>query len=569
MMVKKLFPKGILHQELFMGTVNYISANSVEVVLGKCDYTGGQYFMSGRYGKGEVGEFVVVEGQINLVLGRIVEVKDTITQRSEAIVKVRLLGSICMESLKISAGVEAYPRLNDKVYSAPHKLIAMIPELMDDKGDDEVVLNIGSVDVASESSVNVKPEKLFGRHLAILGSTGGGKSWTTAKIIEECLNYNSKMILLDATGEYRDMIHDNVLHIHLGTPIEANKSSCECALPPISFQESDFIALFEPSGKVQGPKLRDAIKSLRVAQISPHIYTEGLVRKIGQPKQFYSKSMTDNSSIINNPRCPFNVMKLCDQIREECVYPTGFLSSRQPDHTKWGGADDGSYAYCLSLITRINGFISSPVFESVFNSDGKDSLTDRVKKFIEGKDKLLRIDLSGIPFENKAREIISNAIGRYLLTGYRNRVFSFPSIVFLDEAHNFLGKTIGSEDAVAKLDAFENIAREGRKFGLNVCFATQRPRDITEGVLSQIGTMIVHRLTNDRDRDIVERACGEIDKAASAFLPSLKQGEAAIIGTDFPIPLTVQISKPNTPPKSSGADFQNSWKVDETRSIES
>lgn len=75
---------------------------------------------------------------------------------------------------------------------------------------------------------------------------------------------------------------------------------------------------------------------------------------------------------------------------------------------------------------------------------------------------------------------------------------------------------------MARLDAFELIAKEGRKYGLNICLSTQRPRDITEGVLSQMGTLVVHRLTNDRDREVVERACGEIDRSASSFLPNLK-----------------------------------------------
>jgi len=127
-----------------------------------------------------------------------------------------------------------------------------------------------------------------------------------------------------------------------------------------------------------------------------------------------------------------------------------------------------------------------------------------------------------------------------------------------------LGRHIGSEDYTTKLDAFELIAKEGRKYGLNICLATQRPRDITEGVLSQMGTLIVHRLTNDRDREVVERACGEIDRSASSFLPNLKPGEAAIIGADFPIPLTVQIEQPTTKPKSDGADFQKFWKAGAT-----
>lgn len=134
-----------------------------------------------------------------------------------------------------------------------------------------------------------------------------------------------------------------------------------------------------------------------------------------------------------------------------------------------------------------------------------------------------------------------------------------PLITILDEAHNFLGKTVGNEDDLQNLDAFELIAKEGRKYGLNICLATQRPRDITEGVLSQMGTLLVHRLTNDRDREVVERACGEIDRSAAAFLPNLKQGEVAMVGVDFPIPVTIQISRPTQPPISDGPSFQSSW----------
>ncbi len=136
-----------------------------------------------------------------------------------------------------------------------------------------------------------------------------------------------------------------------------------------------------------------------------------------------------------------------------------------------------------------------------------------------------------------------------------------PVVVVVDEAHNFLGREIGSEDTVARLDAFELIAKEGRKFGLNICLTTQRPRDITEGVLSQMGTLVVHRLTNDRDREVVERACGEIDRSASSFLPNLRPGEAAIIGADFPIPLTIQIFPPEMQPISDGPNYQKYWQL--------
>jgi len=187
-------------------------------------------------------------------------------------------------------------------------------------------------------------------------------------------------------------------------------------------------------------------------------------------------------------------------------------------------------------------------------------LTQQIDDFINGANKLLRICLSGIAYEFHAREIIANVIGRNLLTQARAGSFQDrPTMILVDEAHNFLGRQIGGEDYAARLDAFELIAKEGRKYGLNICLASQRPRDITEGVLSQMGTLIVHRLTNDRDREMVERACGEIDRAASAFLPNLRPGEAAIIGTDFPIPLTIQIREPDTKPRSDGPKYQEHW----------
>jgi DNA helicase HerA-like ATPase len=76
-----------------------------------------------------------------------------------------------------------------------------------------------------------------------------------------------------------------------------------------------------------------------------------------------------------------------------------------------------------------------------------------------------------------------------------------------------------------------------------------------------MGTLVVHRLTNDRDREVIERACGEIDRSASSFLPNLKPSKAAIIGADFPIPLTIQVFPANAKPLSDGPNYQDNWKT--------
>ena len=535
----------MLQPELFIGVLAAVSSNSVRLNLTEAGQPSGSHFFGARYGNGEVGEFVLIEGQINLLLGRIIEihlpekerryVTATYTKNHDLDVvgKIQLLGSVAADTLKITAGVKSYPRLGDRVYSAPHHFIADIPNLMEQKTNlgNGIELQIGHIGTTQENTVSIRPEKLFGRHCAILGTTGGGKSWTTARIIEECQNFNAKIILVDATNEYRSISGDSVAHVHLGVPTEKANYSKSRSLPPTCFVESDFVALFEPAGKVQGPKMRAAIRSLRLAKLCPDVAENGVIKKIEQPKLNIenAEKRTGISEKLDDPRQEFDVSKLVSQIEQECVWPEGFKvggARGQKDPTKWGG-ESGDFSHCLSLVARINAILTSPAFQCIFQSKD-DSLTKEIDEFVTKKSKkLLRICLSGIAHEFKAREIIANAIGRYLLNKARAGTFKqSPIVIFVDEAHSFLGRQIGAEDSVAKLDSFELIAKEGRKFGLNICLATQRPRDVTEGVLSQIGTLVVHRLTNERDRDVVERACGEIDRSASSFLPNLKPGRS-------------------------------------------
>ena len=575
--IEEAFPRGLLRPELFIGVLSSVSAQAVRFNLNDAGSPSGAHFLGGRYGKGEVGEFVLIEGQINLLLGRVVEIHLPESERRsvdashskvmdlDAVGTIQLLGSVAMDSLRVTAGVESYPRLGDRVYAAPHNFVADLPSLMEPEGSPEskVLLRLGSIDVALESAVSIRPEKLFGRHCAILGTTGGGKSWTTARIIEECLKHKTKIILLDATGEYRGFSGPFVTHFHLGSPVNTAATSQARSLPPTCFVESDFIALFEPAGKVQGPKMRAAMRSLRLAMLAPAISTNGVIKKIDQSKAVVNaeEQKAGVSEKLDDPRQVFDVKKLVAQIEQECVWPDGKnWTTKQSDPSKWGG-ESGDFSYCLSLVSRVNAVLTSNAFACVFKS-ADPALTAAIDEFATNDKRLLRICLSGVAYEFKAREIVANVVGRHLLKMARSGAFAAsPVVVVVDEAHNFLGRQIGGEDAVARLDAFELIAKEGRKFGLNICLTTQRPRDITEGVLSQMGTLVVHRLTNDRDREVVERACGEIDRSASSFLPNLKPGEAAIIGADFPIPLTIQIFPPEAQPKSDGPNYQKCWKL--------
>lgn len=563
---------GILVSSLKIGVVSSVAAQYVKVNLAHAGDVSGHYLDLNRYGKGEVGELVLIEAQQTILLGRITEValpdrdRSEISQdfdglrRVDAIGFIRLLGSVHPISLKVQAGISAYPRLGDRVFSAPGQFISLIPQLTSNGIETQapaVSLELGVVSGENGFPISVTPERLFGRHCAILGSTGGGKSWTTAKIIQECRRYRAKIVLLDATSEYRSLEGQDVIHCHLGVPLHQAPGSIEIKIPPSDFTEGDFIALFQPSGKTQGPKLREAMKSLRLAKLAPELAPDGFIRKAGQSRVAYSRALNagNNAKLVDCPTQEFDISFLVKQLVEECCYPE---DQRRPGH--WGAASN-ELTYCSSLFTRILGVIGSTSLSCVFSPDPiLQSLSDRMDAFLAGDGSVLRICMSSIGYEFGAREVIANAIGRMLLQRARAEAFrNSPLLVILDEAHNFLGKSVGEEDYAMNLDAFELIAKEGRKYGLNICLATQRPRDITEGVLSQMGTLLVHRLTNDRDREVVERACGEIDRSAAAFLPNLKQGEVALVGVDFPIPVTIQIGKPTQRPFSDGPSYQELW----------
>ena len=570
---------GLFAEELFAGVVSAVGANDVRVDLRAAGGSSGLHFLGHRYGRGEVGEFVVIESQMSVLLGRVLKIKIAEKERDrlkvagdrdaglDVVGVVQLLASASYDKLKVTPGVDTYPRLGDRVYSAPHEFIADLPILMEEgvASQGDVRLPVGRVGFGSGGSVSLKPEVLFGRHCAVLGTTGAGKSWTVARLVEGCRRFRSRVVLIDATGEYSSMSGEDALHYHVGTPVKKAPGSKEMSVPPSSFVESDFLALFEPAGKVQGPKMREAIRSLRLAKLRPDLAPEGIIVKIGQDKREFMEAVKDANvaAELANPRTSFVVKQLARQIEQECVYSQAFAKYGGPgekDPTRWG-AETGEFAHCISLVSRIEGVLSSPAFRCVFASGGI-AMSDVVSGFLANDAKVLRICMSGVAYEYGAREVIANTIGRYFLNEAREGTFrDEPVIVVVDEAHCFVGKRYTSEDAVAQLDAFEIIAREGRKYGLCICLVTQRPRDVTVPVLSQIGTLVVHRLTNDRDRAVVEAACGEIDRGGSAFLPNLRPGEAVVVGIDSPIPLTVQVEPPADKPESKGPDFQKKWNV--------
>jgi len=561
-----------------VGTVSEVAPSTVKANLPNAATPEGQWLHGHRLGAGEVGEFVAIECREFAIFGRIINVRLPERERlavdpelgsrreTHPLGTIQLLATISLKAGKVIGGIAQYPRLGSKVYAAHPLLVKWMAEATQrtEAQPTPLVLELAYLPEADGTLVNITPERLFGRHCAILGATGGGKSWTVGRLAEQIARHNSKVILFDATGEFHTL-DDGVTHVHIGAGSPQPATSTEVVLPHSELTEADLFALFRPSGQTQAPKLRAAMKSLKLAKLADSsLVNGGIVRKAGKPKALYEKEATKHAKAIESPHASFDIRKLTEQINEECVWPSGG-SQAAPNFAIWGNANEAEKSYCVTLITRIEDMLQSAELACIFQTTGHDSLTARVEAFLgdEGQ-RVLRIDLKHLPFAHNAREIVANAVGRHLLALARSGMFKKrPLIVIVDEAHQFLDKTLGDENTKYLLDAFELIAKEGRKFCLNICIATQRPRDIPEGVLSQMGMLDVHRLINDKDREVVERASGDIDRSAAAFLPTLAPGQAVIIGVDFAIPLTIQVSAPERRPDSQGPDYQTCWSARE------
>ena len=284
----------------------------------------------------------------------------------------------------------------------------------------------------------------------------------------------------------------------------------------------------------------------------------GTIRKAGQKITDFNRAAERYAMAVASERCNFDIHRLSDQIANECIWPDD-----RNDKSKFGGANDSTLGYCNTLIVRMRGMLASAELQCLFGDHGAD-ICDLLDAFLQnGQQRICLVSFKNVSFNHNARELLLNTIGEYLLGLARaDRFRDQPLICFLDEAHQFMGRSVGDEFNSVSLDAFGLIAKEGRKYGLTTVLATQRPRDLPQDVLSQLGTLFVHRLTNERDRETIERACGDLDKSAAAFIPSLSQGEAIVLGPDLPAPLPIRITAPekSSQPTSRGPDYQRAWR---------
>ena len=541
----------------FIGYINEVTPQYVKVHFPSSNLLHTFHHEGVNFAGVNVGNFIVIEGEEYGFLARITELNLPDSERKEINEKAILEDSTIFHPSgkaellltfsifdpdKIQKTVTQYPHIGAKVYACSDEQIAKyIKEFGNKDGNNTIYAPIGKL-TSNNAICNVSLDSLFGRHCAVVGTTGGGKSWTVAKLIEQVVQYtNNKVILIDATGEYESLTSKSCL---LGE---------DSYFPYQNLSIPDLFYLLRPTGQSQRPILLEAVRSLKIQQIQGQT---GVYIKNGALKQPYQQCYNEKIADIENNLCDFDIKLLAQQIKEECVYQG---ANYNKDMTKWGDYDAKTYDYQTSLIGRITDLLNTQIFNQLLGFKGlpqtHQSIIDVINSFIASNTgtNILRISFENIPPSFSAKEIVSNALANFLLKKARLREFvNDPILLFLDEAHQFLNKNIRDEFfEMHSLEAFDLIAKETRKYGLFLCLSTQMPRDIPIGVLSQMGTFIVHRLINDLDKKAIENAASSANRSVLSFLPILGEGEALLIGVDFPMPLMLKIDEPQRKPNSN------------------
>jgi len=569
--------KNIFQQQLFLGFVNKVTTGSVTVHVPSSKYLSKFYYYGEEFHGGLINSFVVIEGENIGFIGRVISAelpeKERLDLSTEALkekdfhplLKVEILSIFDYFDVSFRKSISDYPNVGAKVFIARKDIIDRYIKQLEIKDSHLKTSNFAHLLNNKKITVDFSLQTLFSRHAAIVGTTGNGKSYTTSKLIENLLANNQKVILIDATGEYRELAesYDTMVQIiNLGTAhhIDYRKLTID-----------DLFYLVKPSMNSQAPKLREAIKSLKLLEYAADelaVYIEEpngykILSKKGKNKEPFLSILHSNIDEVSADDLNFDIRGLAIQVENECI--------QEGSNDKFGKTDERSLGFCTTMITRINLLLTENNFNCIFNFNRKNTTVDAyelLENFVnKNNKKLFYMNLSNLPFSFDIREVVANSIGKKMLHFARQGKFKkYPVVMVIDEAHQFLNKTVSNDFESFKLEAFDHIAKEGRKYGLFLCITTQRPRDIPSGTLSQVGTFIVHRLINQKDKEIILNALPTSNKDIINYLSELGQGEVIISSTDIKIPLLLKVNEPIISPDSVTPVFREY--VEENQHIE-
>lgn len=444
--------------------------------------------------------------------------------------------------------VNTYPEINSKVYLADSEALSIIMNSLESETASNKRLAIGKY--ASNKTVEaiLDGNKFFQRHAAIVGSTGSGKSFTVANILEKANELDhANLIVFDLHGEYNELSY--------AKQIKICDSENGLHIPLWFFNYEEIHSLFIEASEGTSTNQRAAVVKYILEQKKGYIEDN--------MEEFSSEIITADTPI------PFSAIGLKDyleaeNVKEELtgeVYKTG--EKKGQEKTRQGQY----YGKLTNLITRLQTKIDDKKYGFVFNeSDTIDGeYLNRFMREIMGNDKRVKvIDLSEVPSD--MLPIIIGIVTRLVYDvqfwmSPKKSETRHPLAFICDEAHLYMPRDSSKLKAVENksLEIFEKISKEGRKYGVSIVIVSQRPAELNTTIISQCNNIISLKITNDRDKSAVATMLTDSLVGLVETLPNLDVGECIVIGDSIKLPTKILLDKPKEEPKSSTIDFWDRW----------
>ncbi|MEZ8777436.1 ATP-binding protein [Vibrio splendidus] len=469
-----------------------------------------------------------------------------------------------------------------------------------DEEEKDKTIELGKDSRTKTTKIKAGINSLLSRHLAVLGSTGYGKSNFNALLAQRIRTKfkESRLIIFDINGEYAQAFHGykRVKHTMLGSGNSIDVPLAPSAavedvfsgsqvyrhkIPYQAFGYAGLIKLLRPSDKTQLPALRNALKSL-------HMVTKGENDSIITAEQLQgsplsSFELVDDCNPNNQEQLNYWLTKLrTNQIGwYPCWPPFKAISNLVAEFGSLGFTPNGtskrdafSYGNVLPLVKIIQQLSDDSRFNNIVNLNGMQKINDPKKMWEDEIDKEVDYlfgkahnkpqdwDVHIINLKDVADDHAPLILGS-LLEMYADVLFkrgqdnNYPTMLLLEEAHHYLRDPFSEDNT--QLKAYERLAKEGRKFNCSLLVSTQRPSELSSTVLAMCSNWISLRLTNERDITSLRYAIENGSDHILSEISGLPRGDAIAFGSAFNIPVRFTIDKAEPSPKSSDAKFADVW----------
>lgn len=469
-----------------------------------------------------VGDLIAMPAGCDRAFGIVDSLRKGRRTEDEAIAEVHLLGEITRRGAApvFRRGVSVFPALGVAVERASRAERAVVYAQ-----PSAPHVRVGRLRHDSEIPAYALTDGLLGKHFAVLGSTGSGKSCSVTVILRAILDAHpyAHVVIIDPHGEYGGAFGDRAVSL----------DSATLELPYWLLTHEEAASILASSGEpgrayAEAAILRDAILRAKLA---------------------YAGADPDGIAPITvDSPVPY---RLSDLIR---IVEDGMGQLNKPEAA-------ASYRHLLARIASVRDDRRYAfMFQSVVLRDTMEAVLRRLLRLpVEGKPVTV-LDISGVPSEivNVVVSLLCRVFFEFGL--WSDRASVSPLLVVCEEAHRYVpaDPALGFEPTRRAID---RIAKEGRKYGVSLCLVSQRPSELSPGSLSQCGTIFALRMSNDRDHAIIRNALPDGFEWMIRGLPALGAGEAVAVGEGVSVPMQVRFEDlpPDAQPASRTPSFSSAW----------